>query len=306
MALTLEGPWRKYQWAEQHYEPLWREIEAFEQSHAYRIRCDIDEQVGQYSFYVGGLQPVNNEWGLQVGDIVHHLRTALDYLAVQLVALCTGNPSDTLDFVDFPICSAPGSFIDWRNRLIAAAKKRDLPTPLLGGYLTRLEELQPYNAGDPSIWGSENMGWATVPAILEHLGKLDNADKHRGIHPTWHGVDWLPSTARLPRFPDGFREMGTEIVNNALDENAYVGHWRFVTPLPSKWEPGQMEMKRAFPLQVCVGYLPLLQNVREVLSGCFVAVADVLHIFEPVFGEHGAPPLAVTTTLRARPFVVAP
>lgn len=47
----LDDPLRKYKCAEQHPQPRWREVEAFEKANAYGIRCDIDEGSGQHRFY---------------------------------------------------------------------------------------------------------------------------------------------------------------------------------------------------------------------------------------------------------------
>jgi len=107
MTLAPDGPWQKYLRAEHHFEGLWREIEIFEQTHSYSITCEVDAQAGAYDFYVKGLQPVDPSWGLQLGDVVHNLRSALDHLVVLLIGLCTGKPHSEIDFGDFPIFGAP-------------------------------------------------------------------------------------------------------------------------------------------------------------------------------------------------------
>lgn len=299
MPPSLEDPRRKYERARTHYEPLTREIEAFEQSHPYRIRCEVDKDQGKYTFYVNDLAATGMDWGVRMGDLVHNLRSALDHLAVQLVALCTGQDPAAVEHVDFPIYSSPGDFVGWRSSLLGGAKQPKAPVPLLPGYLARLEELQPYNAGDPSIWGYDHIGFVILPGMLERISKLDNVDKHRVIHSTWHGVELFPRKDHLPELPSGFIELGMSRKMEPLVEDAEVGSWSFKPPLPSDWQPDEMQMKRAFPLQVCFDDPSLIKGVREILTWCVVAVDGVLQLFEPVFAGKLEPPLPVTSILRS-------
>jgi len=297
VALSLKDPWRKFERAWAHYEPLDKEIEAFEQSHPYRVRCEVNKKTSQYSFYVNDLAPVGDDWGLRIGDTVHNLRSSLDHLAVLLVAQCTGEDPSTIDYVDFPVFDKPEKFSSWRSKLLGGTGRPRTPVPLLHGYLTRLEELQPYNAWDPSIWGAANTGFVILPSMLERLSNFDNIDKHRSIHPTWHQVEWVPGRFQLPKFPDGFVLIGSSSSTEPLVEDAQVGGWLFRSPLPLEWQPAQVEMKSAFPLQVCLNDPSLVKGVREVLGNCFQAVAGVLNLFEPVFAGTLAPPLPVLSLL---------
>ena len=158
-----------------------------------------------------------------------------------------------------PSLSDPGGFNDWKTRLQGTAKKRGLPEPLLSGYLARLEELQPYNAWNPSIWGAWNTP-AGVSNLLEQISTLDNIDKHRVIHTPWHGADWWPTHGELPDLPERFTRTGSSTTTDPLEEDAYIGAWHFTPPLPSDWQPTQVEMKRAFPLEVCIPTATLVHN----------------------------------------------
>ena len=170
---------------------------------------------------------------------------------------------------------------------------------MLPGYLARLEELQPYNAWDPSIWGRDNTGYVRLPGMLQRVSTLDNIDKHRAIHATWHGVELFPATSHFPQFPTGFVRTGSSTTTEPLVEDAPVGSWNFQPPLPTDWQPDEMQMKRAFPLQVCFDDPSLVKGVCEILAGCFSAVAEVLNIFGPVFGPKMEAPLPVVSVLTA-------
>ena len=59
--------------------------------------------------------------------------------------------------------------------------------------LKRIEELQPFNDHNGDVWGPGIPGHAglrsaaTVPEALRRLARLNNADKHRTLHPAWIG-----------------------------------------------------------------------------------------------------------------------
>ena len=108
MTPSLEDPWRKYKWAEDHSEPFWNEIQTFEQTNPYTIRCEVNADTGEYVFYIEELPEVVPDWGMTIGDIVHNLRSTLDHLAVLLVALCIGQDPVEIDFVQFPVYDESG------------------------------------------------------------------------------------------------------------------------------------------------------------------------------------------------------
>ena len=107
---------------------------------------------------------------------------------------------------------------------------------LFGGYLTRIEELQPYNNGNPAIWGLSQHGLPfnhALPQALDRLAALDNIDKHRVVHATWSGVDFLQSfmTGR-EGVPADFKFVTGSISGEPLEDGAQVGNWRFETRFP--------------------------------------------------------------------------
>jgi hypothetical protein len=211
---------------------------------------------------------------------------------VRLVSLVTSKPIRDIERVQFPICSKPESFTG------VVSEVRQIPA--FSGYLTRIEELQPFNRGNASIWGSEWEKGAlgphsrphALPVALNRLSILDNLDKHRIIHATWVGID--------PTLPWHINPPGGECIGGSthlgtLEDGAEIGTLDFDEPWPADWEPNQMDVKRQFPIQVSLyDELRFADRVLEVLPFCIWGVESVLRIFEPVCRIDSEPPLPVT------------
>lgn len=304
---SLKDAFDKLDRAKEHLKTLRREIEPVEQRDTHTIGFEVDADAGKYTFYVRDLEPLpDNDWGLVIGDCLHNARTALDYLMVRLVALVTQQSPRDIDSVRFPIYDSPKQF--------AGAVGELRKHPAFSGYLARIEELQPHNLGNPSVWGTRQLllPWLSpgetklqqvpvmhsLPTALNRLSLLDNLDKHRVIHAAWLAVelnfmdDQLEPTLRPP---PGFElKGGTIACLGPLEDGAEVGSMEFRTPLPCDWEPEQVDMKRQFSLRVSLyDERPFAAGVLEVLPSCLWGVEAVLSLFEPVFSDL-QPPLPVT------------
>jgi len=289
MAPSLDDAFDKLRWARHHFEVLRSEIEPFEQRDTHRFTFEVDADAGEYVFHVHGLEPPHADWGLRIGDCLHNARTALDYLMVQLVALATGDEPRDVRTISFPVETERAKFARRVERL-----REDHPA--LSGYLTRIEELQPFNVGNVSIWGTGGHGWPLIhvlPPALQRLSALDIIDKHRVVHAAWLGHAWHRAPSISSFAPEGFTPGAGSMGMGPLEDGAEIGRWRFHIPLPEKWEPEQMDMKRAFPLEVAFDEPHPSKGVLEILPFCLWGVESVLRLFEPVFTRH-APPLPVT------------
>src|SRR5205085_936482 len=80
-----------------------------------------------------------------------------------------------------------------------------------------------------------------------------------------------------------------------LEDGAEIGRWYFETPLPREWRPDEMDMKRAFPIEVALDEPLPFKGVLEVLPFCLWAVDAVVTMFKPVFASPRQPPLPVTS-----------
>ena len=186
----------KLRWAEKHFDPLWREIKPFEERDDHTIDVDVDREAGKYVFRVWNLPTPNPDWGLRIGDCLHNARAALDYVMVRLYALATGQDPREIEFIQFPIVDHPDKWAG--NRAVQMFGKE----PSLSGYLTRVEEMQPFNDNNPSIWGNRGSVFpndAFLPVFLDKLSRWDNIDKHRVIHAAWLGSAQRYGPTKAPK-----------------------------------------------------------------------------------------------------------
>jgi hypothetical protein len=230
---------------------------------------------------------------LLIGDCVHNARCALDHLVSQLASIGLGVPARDICNVAFPIYTDSKS---WKGAV--AGQLKDVPP----GYRTRIEELQPFNAFDPSIWGY-GLGATPglLPMVLGRLDALENTDKHRAVHAVWHRVPFA-AYRPYPAFPMGYELASGGAVAGALANDAEIGDWQFKSPLPDdQWRPTPVDMQRHFPVRVCLGDLPSGQPICDMLGQLLWAVDRVLEIFGPI--SQGKAPQAVTAVLPDFPFV---
>ncbi len=291
MAVTLNDARDKLRWAKHHFESIRPQMEAFEQRDAHTFSYEVNSDTGQYTFYVHGLEMADPDWGLIIGDCLHNARAALDYLLVRLVAYVTGEDPKEIRVVSFPIYDEESDF----SSKVGSLRKN----PVLKHYVTHIEELQPFNQGNPAIWGLKEYGmpvYSLVPAALSRLSILDNIDKHRIVHAAW--VGGVFHAHRFPGMPEDFAFKGGSHGMGPFEDDAEVGHLLFGTPLPHEWHPTQMDMKSHFPLQVSFAEPLAVNGVLEVMPLLLWAVETVLDLFEPVF-RHGQPPLPAIAALAA-------
>jgi hypothetical protein len=287
--ISLSDAYEKARWARHLYDSLGPEIEALQKRDDHRITVEVNADTGEYILGVFDLPTPDPEWGLRIGDCLHNARVALDYLMVRLYALGTGEDPKNVKAIQFPVCDSPGTF----DRSPTVKHFRSCPS--LAGYLARVEELQPFNAGDPSIWTrsdplSRSTRHAPVTEALTDLARWDNIDKHRVIHAALLRPAIQPE--RIPH-PPGFRLVHDGSDWRPLEDGAQIGRWVFETPLPFVWTPAEVDMKRYFSIAVSLSESWATQPVLQVLPFCLWGVDQVLAIFDPVFTE-GESPLPVT------------
>jgi hypothetical protein len=290
MGGSLDDAKDKLRWAKRHFETLRQQIEPFEQRDTHSFRVEVDPQTGEYEFYVTGLQVPDPEWGLMIGDCLHNARTALDYVAVHLWALITNQAPEDIGGMSFPIYEDPK-----QPPGVVSKMSKELA---FSGYLATIQSLQTFNAYNPSIWGAIEQP-PGLPFALERLSTLDNIDKHRVVHATWVGVGFGGLFMVSEDAPSDFQPLWGGTTPDPLEDGAKVGEYRFAAPLPSQWEPSQVQMKSYFPLRVAFPDPSPEKAVLAILPWCIWGVECVLALFAPVF-EHGNPPLPVTAVDTAR------
>jgi hypothetical protein len=181
--LNLDGPRLKIRRAKSEIECFSHAEEIFRQNTKYYIiRTNINPKSGNYIYRVrqeGPPPPL--DWGIDIGEIIHNLRSALDYLVYQL-ALLKSN-THTVG-TQFPIFILGKTIRKIRGNEIPCFKNRH--RKMIGGLSSKhkamIERLQPYhrwNRNQLSFGGRRRCGPRNSPIWWLH--EINNADKHRII-----------------------------------------------------------------------------------------------------------------------------
>ena len=146
--------------AKEHFATLQAEIPEWARTSPISITKEKDNEGRHHTVFVEIVKvPPLKRWSLIAGDCVHNLRSALDSLVYGIAIHETGqNPPPDERALQFPIASSPQKFSDQISRIKSLNK----------GVQSEIERVQPYNSPQREI-----------PPVLELLGILDNADKHR-------------------------------------------------------------------------------------------------------------------------------
>ena len=116
-------------------------------------------------------------WSAMIGETIHNLRCALDYLVFQLVILETGAEPSEDTKIQFPIFLKENGF-----------NSRGVPTMLQGVGVkaqTLIKSMQPFSTGE----ATESPLWV--------LSLLSNWDKHRSIHVTSASTPKISASAQI-------------------------------------------------------------------------------------------------------------
>jgi hypothetical protein len=152
--------------ANTHLETLNGEIDAWFKRHPYGVTGKYEPgPPEQYILYLRFFEPPPLEWGILIGEFAHNCRSALDYLAWQLVKANHKTPNS---LTQFPIVLSP---FDWPGRhgcgRLRGASER---------HIALVERFQPYNRTDSNNWSYARFCFGHP---LARLSFLSNEDKHR-------------------------------------------------------------------------------------------------------------------------------
>ena len=154
-AFDLEEARLKFRRGKEHLKALDDEFRRFHADETYGVACEYDSERSQYVGRFKICRPIpQHSWGLLLGDSVHNVRSALDYVAWRLAG---SDPSDLATL--FPICIHPAKFQSQRFRF-----RRIHPD-----VIAEIESMQPYKRPDP------------IHSRLWLVEELDARDKHKLI-----------------------------------------------------------------------------------------------------------------------------
>jgi hypothetical protein len=150
--------------ARNEIEGLHAEFDSYLDSQPYRPGVDFDPRTRILTLSANIQKASDPMWGVQVGEIVHNLRSALDHVVWELVILTTGRPPALPTKNQFPIFKSHDGFrtrgIDDQLRCV----RQDA--------VDLIQSEQPYRTGN------------YLKHPLWHLQELSNIDKHRTLHIT--------------------------------------------------------------------------------------------------------------------------
>lgn len=158
MAKPLASCWAKLDRAEETLQSLTAEIEAFNVIAAQQIELkhDLTPDGMEYVISAHGSVAIPARFAVIVGEIVHHMRSALDHLICDLVA---ANGGQVTNRHQYPVCSTPD--------LYKEAVKKGNVRGLKKTTCAIIEAQQPYTQNNPAD---------TVLAVVQDFS---NQDKHR-------------------------------------------------------------------------------------------------------------------------------
>ncbi|HEY4811239.1 MAG TPA: hypothetical protein VIH71_09300 [Solirubrobacteraceae bacterium] len=155
---ALEGADLKIERAKRHLANLKEVTKRAFDPKSYEFRREIDHKTGKHILWADRLPVIAPEWSVVIGEVVFHLRSALDHLAYQLVILDKKIPTCKTQFpIRESTCNKNGKLMPLKGWLMPEIKSKKI--------LAALHECQPYQGGhnDP-LW---------------LLRVLNNIDKHR-------------------------------------------------------------------------------------------------------------------------------
>ncbi len=161
-AATIQGCRAKVARAEAAIEEMASEWTTWLATDPYPSRVDIDHDLGEHRLYFDFSTPIPRAFPVKIGEIAHHLRSALDHLVWrEAVEVLNHEPSEKdARLIAFPICRS-------RVRFKESKVKRYVSPDAW----TIIERYQPYDRGKPKR--SKALG------LLHWINRID---KHRLLH----------------------------------------------------------------------------------------------------------------------------
>ena len=155
----------KIERAKEHIRNLDTAIGIFLRDEPYRLGAKPHPvpQIDHTTLYIAEVQPVPDQFSLIIGDAVHNLRSALDYLMWQLVDAAGGILDKN---IYFPVSQTPHQFQ-------SAIGNREIQK-ITPEALNIIHSVQPYTTLDQTLW---------------LLHQLDIVDKHRLLLTTVASMD---------------------------------------------------------------------------------------------------------------------
>jgi hypothetical protein len=262
----FHGPVWKLRRAEEHLQTFVTEAVEFIKKNVYTFTGEFEAQTSNYVFRIKLQEQVPVRWGTVIGDNLHNLRSALDFLAYDLARFARGGQRPNSQ-TQFPII--------WQDA--ARYREKGLPyvSALLPQHRTVIRRLQPYQRDNAQ----------EHPLAL--LNSLSNADKHRLLNATVGQFAGLGPGFTMGQDVQAIREINIPL--GPLEDGAEVARIHIDTSGPNP----EMEMYGEFDIDIA--FADSGRSVMGTLVPIRSEVAAIVEWFAPVFGakiEARAQPVA--------------
>ncbi|HST08250.1 MAG TPA: hypothetical protein VLJ83_08755 [Gemmatimonadaceae bacterium] len=247
---------KKLEWARKHLDRLDESIRIFRESTPCHLTIQFNPKTGANDAYVTQLRPMDPDWSMMVGDIVHGMRSSLDNITYALARKHSGEAAaNGSTELQFPICDHP---LGWYNPAKKKGQKRRvaLLSPLAQA---EVERLQPYNGRYPGDFHP-----------LTVLRDLSNIDKHRHIILTYPRGSDLSIKIFGPRVPPGAK-FGSGFAG-PIEEGTHVGSLVLFDPRTGDRPiplPTDMEVDPNLALDILFGAGDYTGSVVGVFRGIY-------------------------------------
>src|SRR5579862_4046917 len=174
----------KIERADKYIKDFKAELASFNATQPYSLRVDVEGEPRKPSVHILKADPLPPSACLILGDAIHNLRSALDYLACSLVR---ANRTEPTPKTEFPILDGPLTTTKREARFAGKVEgmRKDV--------IQAIRDIHPYKGGNDTLW---------------RLHRLDVIDKHNMLVT---GFGSITAVGRLPSIQgrwDGNRFLG--------------------------------------------------------------------------------------------------
>jgi hypothetical protein len=236
---AIDGIRLKIHRANEHLDNLQLDIGRFFKTDPYSFRIEGDPQTGECVCYLSRCDDIPSSVSIIAGDVIHNLRSALDYLAYQLVKIGTRSRGPFVG-IYFPIVDDSRELDPAIERKVKGAREEAK---------NAIRNVKPYKGGNTPLWqlhklniidkhrllvAASSSGFRNAtPQDLERLRKL--WAESRGSTPDLApigGLEWIA----LKKFP---LKTGYELIRGRSE--AEVNQYHTFHCFPAFNEPGIIE-----------------------------------------------------------------
>ncbi len=281
--VRLESARTKLRRAEEHLRELDNEVAWWVARKPYRVvgepNEDLSEHVLRFHF---DQRPDTDRWSAIVGDIAHNLRSVLDHIVWQYAEDRADRRHEWPIFADGDDYNA----VDDRGQPQRWSGLRKIIGVTNDGVRELIDQMQPYHRGDQAKKES-----------LWLLYEVDNADKHRAVHP----VLILPATVNFDGMflfkeepPDGEKPFDEVFVLDPVEHGAV-----FAT-ITARYPVERVKMNYNIALQISLDvrpldvttdpFLPLTGTLAQLTYqvGAIVEAAEQRSVVPAEYSAHGS------------------